>query len=120
MTFSSKIANQNECLYQYILVCTLLNKLLWVMGLTTTLVTTHADGPRTIGQKLSQELQIYQQNSTNAKRVKKSRNLQQIINKKLTKTKTDEDYVGSATPPHNHRQGKRSPDTPVTKRPATE
>ena len=58
-------------------------------------------------------------NSTNAKRVKKSRNLQQIMNKKLTKTKTDKDYVGSATPPHNHRQGKKSPDTPVTKRPAT-
>ena len=76
-------------------------------------------GQRTIGQKISQELQIYQQTLLKPKGSKSPRNLQQIINKKLTTTKTYKDYIGTATPPNHPRQGKRSSDTLVTKRPAT-
>ena len=50
-----------------------------------------------------------QTNSTNAKRVKYLNNLQQITNKKLAKSKTNMDYVGSAAPPQNHLQCKGVP-----------
>ena len=46
-----------------------------------------AAGPRTIGQKISQELQIYQQTLLQPKGSKSPRNLQQIMNKKLTMTR---------------------------------
>ena len=43
-------------------------------------------------------------------RVKCWNNLPKTPNNWLVKSKTNMDYVGSATPPHNHHQGKRSPD----------
>ena len=41
--FYSKTAKQKYGCFQYTLLCTLLNKLLWLIGLTATLVTNHLD-----------------------------------------------------------------------------